>query len=120
LPLTDVEMRINGAVYRSNKALLSLNSEYFSNLLSGEFGDGECIQINNLTERVFRVLLKYLELELALIPDTFSQREWVELLQAAKYYSLERLSSICEYQLSLTISPEALPTTLTFAVRQGL
>jgi len=113
-------LRANGAVYRSHKALLSLNSEYFSNLLSGDFADGDCVQLNNLPERVLRVLLKYLELELALIPDTFTQREWVELLQAAKYYSLDRLSSICEYQLSLTISPEALPTTLTFAVRNGL
>ena len=82
--------------------------------------DGECIHINNLTERVFRVLLKYLELEIALVPDSFNQKEWVELLQASKYYSLERLTSICEYQLSLTISLEAIPTTLTFAVRHGL
>jgi hypothetical protein len=74
LPLTDVEVRVNGSVYRSNKALLALNSEYFSNLFSGDFADGESIQINNLTERVFRVLLKYLELEVALIPDTFNQR----------------------------------------------
>lgn len=33
-------------------------------------------------------MLKYLEFELALIPDTFNQKEWVELLQVSKYYSL--------------------------------
>lgn len=119
-PMTDVELRVEGAIYRSHKTLLSLNSEYFANLFSGDFSDGECVDFTGMSERVFRVLLKYLELELALIPDTFSQREWVELLQNSKYYCLERLTSICEYQLSLSVSSEALPTTLTFAVKHNL
>jgi hypothetical protein len=60
--MTDVEIRLGNSVYRSYKIVLSLNSEYFSNLLSNDFADGESIQIRGITERVFRVLLKFLEL----------------------------------------------------------
>lgn len=97
-----------------------MNSEYFSNMLGGDFLERNIVDIRNCSDRTFKVLLKFLELDVALVPDTFAARDWVELLDAAKYYSLERLANICEYQLSLLVSPETLSSFFNLAAQYKL
>lgn len=119
-PLNDLEFRVHNKRYTSSRALVSLNSEYFNNMLSGDFLERSTVDIRSASDRIFKVLLKFMELDIALIPDTFTQKDWIELLQVSKYYSLERLANICEYQLSLVVSSETLTPLLNLAVRYNL
>lgn len=121
VPRSDLTFQLsNGKSYQSYKTLVSINSEYFSNCLSDDFAQDDTVRVRDVPDRVFKVLLRFLELDLALIPDTFGQKEWLDLLQVAKYYSLDRLTSICEYQLSLMVPSDAFHSTLHFAVRHRL
>ena len=59
-------------------------------------------------------------IDLVVIPEKMSFRNWMELYVLAEYFCLERLLSICEQQICNEISDESCHAILEFGLRNSI
>ena len=102
---------------RSNRALLSLHSDYFRILLSGDFAEKEkSIEVPFSDSILFEVLTGYLTSGFVVSSKDYGHEFWVMLAEMAEYYSLNCLVAICEQQLMSKIDEYTCQELLVIAL----
>ncbi|XP_071721779.1 BTB/POZ and MATH domain-containing protein 2-like [Rutidosis leptorrhynchoides] len=123
--LTDINLEVDGEVFRAHKLVLAARSPVFKAQLFGPMKDNntDSIKIQEIEPLVFKALLHFIywdklpdmEDVSGLSPQWASTLMAQHLLAAADQYGIERLKFLCETKLCDDVAINTVATTLALA-----
>lgn len=123
--LTDVNLEVDGEVFRAHKLVLAARSPVFKAQLFGPMKDDntDSIKVQEIEPSVFKALLHFIywdklpdmEELVGVSPQWASTLMAQHLLAAADQYGIERLRFLCEIKLCEDVAINTVATTLALA-----
>lgn len=123
--LTDVNLEVDGEVFRAHKLVLAARSPVFKAQLFGPMKDDntDSIKVQEIEPSVFKALLHFIywdklpdmEELVGVSPQWASTLMAQHLLAAADQYGIERLRFLCETKLCEDVAINTVATTLALA-----
>ncbi|XP_078177417.1 BTB/POZ and MATH domain-containing protein 1-like [Carex rostrata] len=126
--MTDVSFEVDGEIFLGHRLVLAARSPVFKAELFGSMAEAnmKCIQINDMSALVFKVLLHFMYTDslpkVAELFDGESGKKITDLyslaqhlLMAADRYQLEGLKEICEEKLCMGLTIETVVSSLSLA-----
>ncbi|KAL4486377.1 hypothetical protein ABPG72_007163 [Tetrahymena utriculariae] len=98
---SDITLQCECKQIRANKLLLTSQSQYFKTLFEQAFIEKSesIIYIEIVSYSTLKILMNFFYYHKIILPSCFEISDWLNLIEASKYFQIPQIQEICEVEL---------------------